>query len=68
MTERDALCLEYHMKPDRKSSCGSMAIDMANLLDGYLTFSDDGRLMVTQRGRLALVAYRAHATPPLKGE
>jgi hypothetical protein len=58
ITERDALCLEYHSKPDRNSSCGSLADDMASIFAGHLDFAPDGRLLLTAKGKVALADYR----------
>jgi hypothetical protein len=49
--------LEYHLREDRGSSCGSMAIDMDLLLSGLVAFAeDDARLHVTRAGRKFLAS------------
>lgn len=42
--------LEYHARPDRRSSCGNMGTDMALMFAGLVTFAPDSRLMLTPLG------------------
>lgn len=43
--------LEYHMREDRGSSCGHMAVDMDLILSGLVGFGEDARLYVTAAGQ-----------------
>lgn len=52
--------LEYHSQPDRGPSCGNMAVDMALILEGLVTFAPDSRLQLTDAGHAFLLESPSH--------